>query len=503
MRVSNLVYREKKVDDVSKEHEEFEGTVKDALKLHDKLLKMGFEGLAEDALKIHDNMLGTTEKKTEPGIGRKTTKLEDLKAYNLLLAQLKEKGDTLKKSSLLLRDETGHAYGKLAVEKDGSENKLSKNEPFISESSEEDLQKDTENYRMFLQHIKGFIGFWLDENFVPIFIDGAVKEVTGYDKEDFHSMNLKWTELIITEDLQLFLEHIEWVKSNPNIYAEIEYRIQRKDGEIRWIRETTHILPENYKYEGAFQGFVRDINELKMAEESRMKLEEAHKREIHHRVKNNLQVISSLLDLQAEMLAGTNVCRTSKVLEAFKESKDRVATLALIHEELYRSKDTNFLDFSAYLKKLIPYLFDSYKRNNISLKLNLEQVSLGMDTAIPLGNSVTELISNALKHAFPDGNEGEISIFLCKKENYKQYIEKSEDIKTDSECKNIEDLQFVLVIKDNGTGFPKEINFKNTDSLGLQIVTILVEQIEGCIELERNEGTKFSIWFKDMVPLQK
>ena len=121
-----------------------------------------------------------------------------------------------------------------------------------------------------------------------------------------------------------------------------------------------------------------------------------------------------------------------------------------------------------------------------------------MDTAIPLGNIVTELISNALKHAFPDGSEGEISIFLCKKENYKQYLEKSGDIKTDSECKNIEDLQFVLVIKDNGTGFPKEIDFKNTDSLGLQIVTILVEQIEGCIELERNEGTKFSIWFKDV-----
>jgi two-component system, sensor histidine kinase PdtaS len=235
-----------------------------------------------------------------------------------------------------------------------------------------------------------------------------------------------------------------------------------------------------------------------MAEENRMKLEEAHKREIHHRVKNNLQVISSLLDLQAEMLAGTNVCRTQKVLEAFKESKDRVATLALIHEELYRSTDTNFLDFSAYLKMLIPYLFDSYERYNISLKLNLEQVSLGMDTAIPLGNIVTELISNALKHAFPAGSEGEISIFLCKKENYKQYLEKSGDIKKDSECQNIEDLQFVLVIKDNGMGFPKEIDFKNTNSLGLQIVTILVEQIEGCIEIERNQGTKFSIWFKDL-----
>ena len=273
-----------------------------------------------------------------------------------------------------------------------------------------------------------------------------------------------------------------------------------KDGEIRWIRETTHVLPENYKHRGAFQGFVRDINELKMAEENRMRFEEAHKKEIHHRVKNNLQVISSLLDLQAEMLAGKNVCSTSKVLEAFKESKDRIATMALIHEELYRSTDTTSLEFSAYLKKLITYLFDSYeiKNDSISLKLDLEQVYLGMDTAIPLGNIVTELISNALKHAFPDRREGKISIFLRKKEKYIQYLEKSEDVKIDSECQNKEDLPFVLIIQDNGTGFPKEIDFKNTDTLGLQIITILVEQIEGCIELERNNGTKFSIWFTDV-----
>jgi two-component sensor histidine kinase len=134
---------------------------------------------------------------------------------------------------------------------------------------------------------------------------------------------------------------------------------------------------------------------------------------------------------------------------------------------------------------------------NISLKLNLEQIYLGMDTAIPLGNIVTELISNALKHAFPKGSDGEISIFFCKKENYTQYLKRSGDSKTDSECQNIEDLQIVLVIKDNGIGFPNDIDFQNTDTLGLQIVNILVEQIDGCIELERNNGTKFSIWFRN------
>jgi two-component system, sensor histidine kinase PdtaS len=215
-----------------------------------------------------------------------------------------------------------------------------------------------------------------------------------------------------------------------------------------------------------------------------------------------LQVISSILDLQAESMIVNNVFDTSQVSEAFKESRDRVVSMALIHEELYRSTDATFINFSDFLKKLIPYLFDSYKNinDNISLKMNIEEVLLEMDTAVPLGNIVTELISNALKHAFPDGNKGEIRIFLCKKENYKQYFVKSGDIKTDSECQNIEDLQFVLVIKDNGMGFPKEIDFKNTDSLGLQIVTILVEQIDGCIELKSNEGTEITIWFSNLEP---
>ncbi|WP_410507751.1 histidine kinase dimerization/phosphoacceptor domain -containing protein [Methanosarcina hadiensis] len=404
-------------------------------------------------------------------------------------------------TSLFLRDEMGHIYGKIGVNSDISSKELLENEPGRSEASKEDLQKDAESYRLFLQDIRKSIGLWLDENLVPICIDGAVKEITGYDKEDFHSMNLKWIELVIPEDRPLVLEHIEWLKSNPDTYAELEYRIQMKDGEVRWLREVTHVLPENQKHQAAFQSFVYDINEQKQAEERMMKIEETQKREIHHRVKNNLQVISSLLDLQAEILTGSNVCDTSKVLKAFKDSQNRVASMALIHEELYRSTSTESLDldFSSYLKNLATYIFNSYNMNNsISLKLKLDRVNLGMDTAIPLGNIVTELISNALKYAFQSKSKREVSILLCKKENYKHYTENSGNFRTDSQCQGIEDLQFVLVIKDNGIGLPKEIDFKKADSLGLQLVNILVEQIDGCIELKRDNGTEFTIWFKDI-----
>lgn len=488
-RGDNLVNIEKKKGDVSEEHREVDETLDDVLKLHDKLLKMGFEGIAKDALRIHDNLSRIKEEKAKLNIDEQNNKIYI------------DGGDASTLTSLFLRDDKGHIYGKIGVNSEVSQRESLENEPGRSQISKKDIQTDIESYRLFLQNIRKSIGLWLDENLVPTFIDGAVKEITGYDEEDFRSINLKWIELVMPEDRSLVLEHIERVKSNPNTYAELEYRIRMKDGEIRWLREVIRVLPENQKYQGTFRSFVYDVDEQKQVEERRMKIEEAQKREIHHRVKNNLQVISSLLDLQAEKLAGSNVCDTSKVLEAFRESQNRVASMALIHEELYSSTSiASFgLDFSAYLKNLTAYILDSYNMKNdaISLKLKLDQVNLGMDTAIPLGNIVTELISNALKYAFPNESEGEISILFCKKENYKQYTKNSGIFRTESQRQDIEDLQFVLVIKDDGMGLPTEIDFKNADSLGLQLVNLLVEQIDGCIELERDNGTQFTIWFKD------
>lgn len=345
-----------------------------------------------------------------------------------------------------------------------------------------------------MRNIKGASALVLDENLVPILIEGAIKEITGYDKEYFLSGRMKWTDIIVPEDQALFLRSIQRIKSDPSASTDIEYRIQRKDREIIWVGDYIHFLLGYFGAKGRFQGFIRDINQRKKIDEKVEKRERTHLKEIHHRVNNNLQVISSLLSLQAEKFTD------AEFLEALKESQIRIASIALIHAELYRSTNLVTLDFSAYLRKLTAYLFDSYKtlNKNITLKLNVEEVYLGMDTAIPLGIIVNEFISNAVKYAFSKGVNGEIIVNLCKRENYKQHREKSGDIRTDSECQSIKDLQFVLVIKDNGIGLPKEIDFKNTDSLGFQIINLLVEQIDGCIELERNKGTKFSIWFKNV-----
>jgi hypothetical protein len=169
--------------------------------------------------------------------------------------------------------------------------------------------------------------------------------------------------------------------------------------------------------------------------------------------------------------------------------------MSLIHEELYKTGETGdfeTFDFKVYLQKLANELFRSYLVSNqdIHLKLDIESIFLGMDTGIPLGIIINELVSNSLKHAFPAGRGGEIQIKLHKIENGKI---RGEDRGTDRP----ETSEFLLIVSDNGVGLSEKIDFRHTSSLGLQLVNILVDQIEGSIELVRGVGTEFRIKFRE------
>ncbi len=238
---------------------------------------------------------------------------------------------------------------------------------------------------------------------------------------------------------------------------------------------------------------ARDITEQKKAEKALAKIEKARMKEIHHRIKNNLQVISSLLDLQAERF------RDIRVLDAFKDSQNRVASMALIHEELYRGKSSASLDFAEYLRKLTLSLLDSYKLENdsIMLKLDLEEeVHLNVDTAIPLEIIVNEFVTNSLKHAFPEKAKGEIYVGLHMTADSG---EKDKISKKEGKCAQNQDFhnafRYKLSVSDNGKGISEQMDFQNIDSLGLQLVNILIEQVEGGIELKKQDGTQFTLWF--------
>jgi len=225
---------------------------------------------------------------------------------------------------------------------------------------------------------------------------------------------------------------------------------------------------------------VRDITERKSAEErilTSLREKEVLLKEIHHRVKNNMQVISSLLNLQARQISDR------QYVELFNESRNRIASMALVHEKLYNSKDLANVDFKDYIHSLVNGLFTFYgvSTAKVSLVMLIENISLSIDTAIPCGLVINELVSNSLKYAFPHQKSGELKIVL----------DKAADDKDDS--------TFNLIISDNGIGIAGDIDIRETKSLGLQLVTNLVEhQLQGSLQFDRSGGTLFNIHFREL-----
>ncbi|MDQ1254630.1 MAG: hypothetical protein QG646_3900 [Euryarchaeota archaeon] len=180
--------------------------------------------------------------------------------------------------------------------------------------------------------------------------------------------------------------------------------------------------------------------------------------------------------------------KDSEVLDAFRESQDRIISIALIHEELHKVGGTDTLNFSSYIKKLVENLFHTYSLGNVDVSLNMdleENILLDMDTAVPLGLIVNEMVSNSLKHAFPGRKTGEIRIKLFRTE-LNQYSDIREE--TGFENRNID---LTLIVSDNGVGIPEIVDIENPETLGLQLIDILVNQLDGKIEQRRENGTKF------------
>ena len=215
---------------------------------------------------------------------------------------------------------------------------------------------------------------------------------------------------------------------------------------------------------------ARDVTGRKATEEQTgvmLKEKETLLKEVHHRVKNNLQVISSLLNLQL------NVISNPETRELIRESQNRIRSMALIHEKLYQSDTLSTISLEEYLRSLTRDLFRSYNLPKVSLKLEVENIGLDVDTAIPCGLIVNELISNSLKYAFPDNAEGSIHLRVNK----------------------VSRQQVAVSISDNGVGLPSDVNTRSSGTLGFQLVHMLVKQLRGTLDIVKNGGTTFMITF--------
>jgi two-component sensor histidine kinase len=193
-------------------------------------------------------------------------------------------------------------------------------------------------------------------------------------------------------------------------------------------------------------------------------------KEVHHRVKNNLQVIASLLRLQARHL------RDEQARAMFEESQNRVHSISLVHEMLYRAGDLSRVDFGDYLRSLATHLFEGWKGSTRSINISVEaaEVGLSVDTAIPCGLIINELVTNALKHAFPEAASGSIRITAAQ--------EPPGWLK--------------LMVQDDGIGIPENVNLRRSGSLGLELVNTLVRQLHAKLEVRRDAGTTFNIQFQ-------
>jgi PAS domain S-box-containing protein len=290
--------------------------------------------------------------------------------------------------------------------------------------------------------------------------------LTGYTKEEL--MELTPVDLVVPEEREAVNEsNLEISRKKQRVF---ERTLLAKDGRRIPCEISSHLFEMNGQ--PTILAIARDITERKKAEESlraALREKDVMLKEIHHRVKNNMQVMSSLLRLQAAQLTDR------KAREAFRKSQTRIQSMAMIHEKLYQSGNLASVDFADYVDKLVTHLFVVYEVNpgQVSFMNEVGQVGLDVNQAIPCGLIVNELVSNALKHAFRGSKKGELTVRLYE----------------DGEGRHH------LVVKDNGTPLSEKINIHKSRTLGFQIINDLTGQLDGTLEYRRNGGNEFEITF--------
>jgi len=325
-------------------------------------------------------------------------------------------------------------------------------------------------YRLLIDEVPDYAIFLVDQEGRVVSWNTGAARLLGWTEQDI--LGQSSFVVFVPEDLAAGAHLRELEQAAAEGRAENERWHQRKDGTRFWGSGVMMGIRDDA---GALIGFgkiMRDRTAQRLLEEelrASLREKEVLLQEIHHRVKNNLQVISSLLSLQSGTIG------EGKAVAAFQDAQARIHSMALIHEILYQSGDLAQVNLAVYIRRLAEELLRSYQADPERLRLvaDTEDVWLSAEQAMPCGLILNELVANCIKHAFPDGRSGTVRVTLR------------------AEAAS----QVMLSVGDSGVGFPPGVDFRHTDSLGLQLIGLLTEQLGGMITLDNSEGTRFTIRF--------
>jgi len=318
----------------------------------------------------------------------------------------------------------------------------------------------------------------IDEKNIISLSNTEFEKMSGYSKNEIEGHKL-WTDFVFNEDLDR-MEHTNQLRITENDHdpKNYEFRFVNRSGELKNIYAVAVLIPAS---KGSLISLM-DITDIKNAEiEIKKSLEEKETllKEIHHRVKNNLTVISSLLNLQSRYI------KDKDDLMMFKESQSRAKSMAIIHQRLYDASDLKRIDFGDYMQTLANDIFRTYVQDPglIDLKIDAEDIQLDINTSIPLGLILNELLTNSMKYAFPL-NEESLDTGVSKKGHIHVRLYKN-------------DGGYIMSVEDDGVGLPDNFTFEQSNSLGLQLISTLTKQIDGRIHFKTDNGAIFKIDFKD------
>lgn len=314
----------------------------------------------------------------------------------------------------------------------------------------------------------------LDPQGTIVMVNQEVAQICGYGPEELLNRNV---EILIPPELRnahndAFSKYLKEAHTSDGAKRRLQTKAQKKDGTVFPLEISVATTPIGERR--LVTAAVRDITERVRAEEQiRASLEEKEVllREIHHRVKNNLQAVISLLRLQSSH------AKDERAYSVFRDSETRLRSMALIHEKLYQSRDLSKIDAEDYIRALTAHVYNSYRSvpSRVSIRVGVEGLVLGIDTAIQCGFIINELVSNALKYAFPDEQAGQVSVELTKSPE-----------------------GYTLVVKDDGIGLPADIDLTCPETLGLQLVRTFAEHLDAQVEVRTEQGTEFRILFPDI-----